>query len=135
MTPRRAGILLKADRPRAILAVAVLAIAWASDARAGCAGRAHSIADASATASLLSPEIVGDAPALPERSGCTGAFCSKPSGPSGVDVTTRIDLRADSWARVDLLAARDRDGGALLLSRSDVPRPRIGWDELVDPPR
>jgi hypothetical protein len=135
MTPRGATNV-SAARLWAVLSASALVMAWAGDARAGCAGRAHTAGEPVAAVAILSAEILGDeSPWPPKPPGCTGAFCGKTDGPAGMDFTGGVDLRADSWACAAALAALDHGGGARLISPSDELRPTTSRDELVDPPR
>jgi len=136
MTVRHDGTSLYAARLCAALLVSTLAVAWAGEARAGCGGLARAAADAERTALSLSAEVLGDASASPmEPSGCSGAFCGKTDGFDDMDLAGGVQLRVDSWACVLLLISLDHDRGIRWISRSDAPRPRMGRNELLDPPR
>lgn len=136
MTLPRNGTLLITVRLWAVLSVSALALAWAGDARAACGGLARASSEAGTAVLSLSAEIVGDeSPAHETPSGCTGPFCRNDNGFDGIDHSSRVDLRADSWACILRFVAPDADGGARLIALSDAARPKINRDDLIDPPR
>lgn len=134
MTLPRAGACLFAPRIGATLLAMGLALAWAADAHAGCAGRAHRPEEARAAAAGLSAEVVGE-PAPMKPAGCTGAFCSRPSAPAGADVRGGVDLRAESWAFSSCLATPAVEVSGRIVAVSDDPLPPPLPDVPIDPPR
>ncbi|OJW19184.1 MAG: hypothetical protein BGO49_11845 [Planctomycetales bacterium 71-10] len=135
MTPRRAKVPLLAPRLWAALSATALALAWGVDARAGCVGRSHPSEQVPSAVVNLSAEIFGESSAPLRPAGCTGAFCGKPSAPTGMDSSGGVDLRVESWACCTLPPSPDRDGGSRLIAESDDPSPATQRDALVEPPR
>ena len=139
MTRRLPRQSLFAPRLAAFLAVWALALAWSSNARAGCGGTAH-LAGGSHSVDILglSPELTEGPDALSsplKPAGCTGAFCSKPYQSAGTDFKGGVDLRTELWAHVIAWASPPVVGRQPVPFGSDDLRSILRRDVIFHPPR